>query len=334
MSRARVGQPRRNMKILAAFDKFRGTMTGQEACDAACRGALDHSCVTQPIADGGEGTLEAFGGPNRWTEVTGPLGASVRAGWRFDDDLAVIEMAVASGLALVVGSPNALDATTRGTGELIAAAIEEGAGSILVGVGGSATTDGGWGAVEALGSQPFRIPVTVACDVETPFLDAAATFAPQKGASPADVAILSERLAVLADQYELDFGVAVATMPRAGAAGGLAGGLAVLGAKLSPGFDVVSDRLGLARLVDQADLVLTGEGAFDATSLRGKAVGGMLALAMQANTQTFVIAGRIEPGTLRSTKHVSLVDRYGEEAALTTTAQCLTDTVSDLVGRY
>src|SRR5205823_3062176 len=142
-----------------------------------------------PLADGGEGTLDALGGANRLSRVTGPLGEPVEAEWRLGHGDAVIEMARASGLTLAGGRErnDPLAATARGTGELIAAAIAAGAERILVAVGGSATTDGGLGAVEALGWEPFRTEVEVACDVRTPFLEAARVFGPQKGADPAQV---------------------------------------------------------------------------------------------------------------------------------------------------
>ena len=146
------------------------------------------------MSDGGEGLLDVFGGGNRTTVVTGPLGSPVEAAWRIDRRTAVIEMARASGLVLAGGAEgnDPLAATTRGTGELIAKAIEQGARTVLVGLGGSATTDGGLGAIEALGS-PARlgpIDLQVACDVRTRFVDAAAVFAPQKGATPAQVRLL------------------------------------------------------------------------------------------------------------------------------------------------
>src|SRR5205823_4116248 len=174
-----------------------------------------------------------------------------------------------------------LRATGRGVGELIAAAAAEGARKVVVAVGGVASTDGGVGAVEAL---PAHLPpLEVACDVEARFLDAADVFAPQKGATPEQVAVLRERLA------KLD----VPDQPGAGAAGGLAGGLAAIGATLVRGFDLVATRLELDRHLAEADLVITGEGLVDATSLTGKVVGGVLQHAAEAGVPTLVVAGDV-----------------------------------------
>jgi glycerate kinase len=252
-----------------------------------------------PLADGGEGTLDALvaalGGSRRTVTVTGPLGDPVDAEWALlPGGVAVVEMARASGLALVPRVRDPLRASTRGTGELIGAAIRAGARRVIVGVGGSATTDGGLAALEALGWSLGSIPVTVACDVTTPFLDAANVFAPQKGASEAQVALLTRRLASLADQYERRTGVDVRTLPGAGAAGGLAGGLAAIGAELEPGFDVVAGAAGLDRALEGVDLVVTGEGRLDATSFAGKVVGGVLEWATDAGVpRAAVIAGQV-----------------------------------------
>ena len=190
-----------------------------------------------PLADGGEGTLDALvaarGGSRRHATVTGPLGDPVDAEWALlPGGVAVVEMAQASGLALVPRVRDPLRASTRGTGELIAAAIRAGARRVIVGVGGSATTDGGLAAWRRWAGRSARSPVSVACDVTTPFLDAATVFAPQKGATVAQVGLLTRRLASLAEQYEQRTGVDVRTLPGAGAAGGLAGGLAAIGAEL------------------------------------------------------------------------------------------------------
>jgi glycerate kinase len=208
--------------------------------------------------------------------------------------VAVVEMARASGLALVPRISDPLRASTRGTGELIAAAIRAGARRVVVGVGGSATTDGGLAALEALGWSLGATPVTVACDVSTRFLDAARVFGPQKGASDAQVALLTRRLAQLADQYDQRTGVDVREIPGGGAAGGLAGGLAAIGAQLEPGFDVVAGAAGLETALDGIDLVVTGEGRLDATSFEGKVVGGVLEWATDAGVpHAAVIAGQV-----------------------------------------
>jgi glycerate kinase len=234
-----------------------------------------------PLADGGEGTLDsllaAVGGSRRTARVTGPLGGRVDAEWALlSDGTAVVEAAQASGLALVRGRNDPLRATTRGTGECIAVALRSGARRVVVGVGGSATTDGGLGAVETLGWSLVGADVVVACDVTTHFVDAARVYGPQKGASDAEVQLLARRLARLAEQYESRTGVDVRALDGSGAAGGLAGGLAAIGARLEPGFDVVAGAAGLDAALDGADLVLTGEGRADATSFAGKVVGGVL----------------------------------------------------------
>ena len=225
------------MHVLACADKFRGTLTASEFGEAVAAGAEGHEVVIQPLADGGEGTLDAFGGPNRRTTVTGPLGDPVDAAWRLSGGRAVIEMARASGLSLVGGADgnDPLEATTAGTGELIAKAVEAGAREIIVGLGGSATTDGGLGALRAL-PAPSRlrgVDLVVACDVETRFADAAQVFGPQKGATAAQIRLLTARLERLVDVYRSEHGADVADVVGGGAAGGLAGVSSLLGLALS-----------------------------------------------------------------------------------------------------
>jgi glycerate 2-kinase len=254
--------------------------------------------IELPLADGGEGTLDtllaARGGSRRTARVTGPLGDPVDAQWGvLTGGVAIVEMAQASGLALVHGRNDPLRASTRGTGELIAAVRAQGFNRVIVAVGGSATTDGGLAAVEALGWSLQGMKVTVACDVESSFADAATVFAPQKGATGAQVALLGRRLQLLADQYRKRTGVDVTQLTGAGAAGGLAGGLAAIGAELAPGFDVVAEAVGLASALEGSDLALTGEGKLDASSLAGKVVGGVLAWAADMNVASVaVIAGQ------------------------------------------
>jgi len=282
-------------------DKFRGSLTAADAAAAMARGLATagyRDVRSRPLADGGEGTLDAvrsaLGGAVRSARVAGPLGEPVRAEWLLvADGTAVVEMARASGLGLVPAAQrDPLGATTLGTGELIAAAARGGARRIVVGVGGSATTDGGLGALEALGWSLGGVAVTVACDVATPFLDAATVYGPQKGATDAHVELLRRRLVRLAEQYEHRTGVDVRALPGAGAAGGLAGGLAAIGAELEPGFEVVAGVVGLADALEDAQLVVTGEGRFDATSFAGKVVGGVLDWAADAGVpHRAVIAG-------------------------------------------
>ena len=236
----------------------------------------------------------------------------------------MIEMARASGLELLGGASgnDPVRASTRGTGQLIAEALEAGAERVIVAVGGSATTDGGLGAVEVL-RQPFDVPVQVACDVQTLFVDAAAVFAPQKGASPAEVEALSERLAETAARYRAEYGVDVWALPGSGAAGGLAGGLAALGAELVPGLALVAEEVGLARALDGVALVITGEGKLDATSFDGKVVGGVLAVGVPG----LVVAGEIAPGTTCPAPAVSLVEHFGYERAWADPGGCIAEAV-------
>ncbi|MDQ1569292.1 MAG: glycerate 2-kinase [Actinomycetota bacterium] len=341
---------------LVCPDKFRGTLTAAGAAEAMARG-LEAAEVDRrrfdeirrlPLADGGEGTLDALlasqGGSRRRVTVTGPLGEPVEAEWGvLPDGTAVVESARASGLALVAGPNDPLAATSRGTGELIRAAVRGGASRIVVAVGGSAMTDGGLGAVDALGWSLAGLDVTVACDVRTGFLDAAGRFGPQKGATAAQVALLTRRLERLAEVYRQRTGVDVAALPQAGAAGGLAGGLAALGARLEPGFDVVARAAGFEAALDGADLVLTGEGRFDRTSLEGKVTGSVLEWAASERVpHRAVVAGQVaddlrtgEPDPLLDDVHVlSLVDRVWQAGEAWARAGLLAEEAAVEVGRW
>jgi len=321
--------------IVAAPDKFRGTATARQVAGAIARAAeaAGHRCDQVPMADGGEGTLDALGGPNRTTTVTGPLGQPVDAAWRLGRTEAVIEMARASGLDLVGGAEgnDAVNATTTGTGDLIAAAVEAGARRVVIGVGGSATTDGGLGALRAL--YPLQrlkaVELVVACDVRTRFVDAAEVFAPQKGATPSQVRLLRGRLERLADVYAHDHGVDVRDLPGAGAAGGLAGGLAAAGARLESGFEVVADEVELFDRLEHADLVITGEGFIDAESFDGKVVGGVAHLAGELDIPVLAVAGRCLDGTGERIDAVSLVERFGEARAMADPLACIVEVVAE-----
>lgn len=295
------------------MDKFKGTLSARDAAQSVCRASGHHSCDACPVGDGGDGTIEVFGRPNRVGRVAGPHGDEIDAGWRLDGDTAYIEMAAASGLVLINDRHDPVEATTYGTGQLIAEAIRLGASRILVGVGGSATTDGGAGAIEAvtplLRDGRLPVPVTVLCDVSTLFTDAARIFGPQKGASPAEIELLTDRLRSMRADWLTQFDVD--EVAGSGAGGGLAGGLASLGAELKPGFLMVAEHLDLARRIREVDLVLTGEGRFDETSRQGKAVGGVLDLAVSAGVRAIVIAGTTSEG---GPNVISLLDRYGEAA--------------------
>ncbi|MGB9111259.1 MAG: glycerate kinase [Acidimicrobiales bacterium] len=338
-----IGGALKPARVVVAPDKFRGTASASEAAKAMAEGIreLGIAVIERPLADGGDGTLDAFGGGNRRSEVTGPLGAPVIAEWRFDGDTAIIEMARSSGIALVGGPAHndPLHATTRGTGELIGDAISSGARRIIVGVGGSATTDGGLGAIDALAHRRFaadNVTVEVACDVTTPFLEAARVYAPQKGADESAVLELSARLRRLANRYRDEFGVDVAEAPYAGAAGGLAGGLLALGASLRGGFDLIADAVAFDAALEDAGLVVTGEGRLDATSFEGKVVGGVLARCELAGVPLVIVAGAVAPVDLPvQVETISLIERFGERRAFAETATCLREAVRSIVqSRY
>jgi len=307
------------MKVVLAFDSFKGNLSAREVCEIAGKGIRsvhpEAETVVLPMADGGEGTAEAMmsalGGEWVPLTVTGPLRhMRVEAGyvWFKESKTAVIEMAVASGLPLLKSEErDPLNATTCGTGELMKAAVENGAEKILLTVGGSATVDGGVGAAEALGwkfsdygkiEQPenFEMPeVDVLCDVTNPLCGpngAAHVYGPQKGATPEMVDVLEERLAILADAVEKQLGKGIIDVSGTGAAGGLAfGAVAFMGGKLVPGVDAVMETIGLTKALEGADWVLTGEGKFDSQSVQGKVVDGVQRLAKAAGAKTGVIAG-------------------------------------------
>jgi glycerate kinase len=324
------------MHVLAAPDKFRGTASARQVAQAIGEAVAGFggTCTTLPLADGGEGTLDAFGGPNRWTEVSGPLGGSVRAGWRLDEHgRAVIEMAKAAGLTLAGGKAgnDVMTATTRGVGELIAAAIQAGARRVLVGMGGSATTDGGAGAVSVL--EPFGatgVEVVVCCDVATSFVESARQFGPQKGATLEQIDKLTARLTNLTGHYRDTYGVELAGLAGAGAAGGLGGGLAVLGARLVPGFPVIAEEAGLGAALVGADLVVTGEGLLDAASFEGKVVGGVTASAMARGIASVAVVGAISPEVRGRVPALALTDYFARDECWAATSEC----VRSLTARY
>ena len=328
------------MRVLAAPDKFKGTATASEVAAAIGEAAWEAGwdCVEVPFSDGGEGLLDVFGGANRSTRVHGPLREPVDAPWRLSRRLAVIEMAAASGLALVGGAEgnDPMQADTTGTGELLLAALEAGAERIIVGLGGSASTDGGLGAVEAVAS-PARLAaleITAACDVDIPFDDAPRRFAEQKGAGPAQIALLERRMHATAAWYRDTFGVDVEGLAYAGAAGGLGGGLAVLGAELVSGFEVVAEEVALDEHLAAVDLVVTGEGFVDAGSYQGKVVGGIVEAARAAGVPVLVVAGDVYDGVADRAPTISLTERFGAERSHADPLGCTREAVArHLAGR-
>lgn len=338
------------MRVVVAPDKFKGTTTASALASALAQTAAEagHDVLAHAMADGGDGTLDALGGANRVTTVTGPLGEPVDAAWRLSKGVAVIEMAQASGLVLAGGADanDPLAATTRGTGELIMAAVSRGAKRIIVGLGGSATTDGGLGAVEVIGSAPRLggVKVEVATDVFTTFVEAAPVFGPQKGATAAQVAFLQARLRGVAERYRDEFGVDVEEVPGSGAAGGLGGGLLAVGAEIVGGFDLIAEEVGLFASIETADVVVTGEGQLDAESLNGKVVGGVAEIAAECGADVVVLAGAVEPGfdpTLfdslglpNTPTIISLSETYGIDRAIADPVGCATESLANFLANH
>jgi glycerate 2-kinase len=284
---------------LCAPDSFKGTLSAAEVAAAMSAGlrAAGLRASELPLADGGEGTMEvlveALGGGVRKASVSDPLGRPIEAGYAIlEDGRAVVEVAAASGLTLVdPGERDAWAASSRGTGELIAAAVAAGAGTVLIAAGGSATTDGGEGALEALAEAGAAPRLVVLCDVRIPFERAPSMFGPQKGADAGTVMRLERRLREQAAAAQRDpRGVAMS-----GAAGGLAGGLwARLGAELVGGADWVLDEVGFDRRVSGCELVLTGEGRLDGSTPEGKLVGALARRCRKLGTRCCAIVGGSE----------------------------------------
>ncbi|MGD0475265.1 MAG: glycerate kinase [Candidatus Velthaea sp.] len=324
-------------RVVVAPDKFKGSAGAATIGAALIAGMRDvwgdaPTYVSVPMADGGDGTVDAFlatGAIARTVRVRGPLGESVEATYARNGETAIIEMAAASGLALAGERRDALSATTFGTGELMRDALDRGARRIVLGIGGSATTDGGAGALAALGARFLddagselapvprdltrlaRIdvtaldarlaatPIAVACDVDNPLLGtagAAAVYGPQKGASTADVAALDGVLGRIADAAVRAGRPDLRALPGSGAAGGLGWGFATFaGARLAPGFGLIADVRGLDAALATATLCITGEGRIDAQTLRGKVVAGVAALARPLNIPVVAFGGSVAP---------------------------------------
>ena len=327
------------MNIIIAPDSFKGSLPAAEATEAIRQGIRavmpEAETVSLPLADGGEGTVEALVAATRGrfikTKVLGPLGDPVEARWGMlgDDVTAVIEMAAASGLTLVPPEKrNPLVTTTYGTGELIRAALDAGCSKLIIGIGGSATNDGGAGVAQALGARLLdaegkpigwgggalanlekiriegiderlpRLEVKVGSDVSNPLCGpegASAVYGPQKGATPEMVETLDKALAHYAEVIARDLKVDVKNRPGAGAAGGLGAGLmAFLNAKLHSGVVLVLEATGFEEYLESADLVITGEGKIDSQIHYGKALAGVGALAKRHGVPVVAVAGAID----------------------------------------
>jgi glycerate kinase len=284
------------LPALVAPDSFKGTFSAREVAAALAAGlrSAGREAREMPVADGGEGTMDAIvatlGGEVRTITASGPLGKPVEASFALlEDGRAVVEMAQASGLGLVPEDErDPWAATTRGTGELIVAAVDAGAERVLVTVGGSATTDGGAGALEVLEEAGVKAGIDVLCDVRTPFEQAAKVFGPQKGADRATVEKLERRLHELADSFGRD----PRGEPMTGAAGGLSGGLwAAQGARLEPGAPFVLDLIGFDERMRASAFVVTGEGRLDDQTLQGKIVGEVATRCRQAGVTCHAVVG-------------------------------------------
>ena len=329
------------MKIVIAPDSFKDSLSAEKVADAIAAGLADvfpHAQLVKcPMADGGEGTVEAIvaagNGQLRRNQVQGPLGAPVEAhwGWLPDSHTAIIEMAEASGLQLVApGQRDACVSSTFGTGELIRAALDAGAQRVILAIGGSATNDAGAGALQALGLGLFdeqgkslargglalaevaridlsgldprlaRVRFEIAADVNNPLCGeqgASAIFGPQKGASPEQVRLLDQALGHFADHCARVLPKDVRQEPGSGAAGGLGfAAKAFFGAQFRAGVEVVAELVGLAEAVKGADLVITGEGRFDAQTLRGKTPFGVARIAQAHGVPVVVLAGTLGEG--------------------------------------
>jgi glycerate kinase len=324
-------------RVLVAPTAFKGSCSAIEAAEAIAKGvrAAGGAPLLMPISDGGDGLIDSllFGlnGKLYSANVTGPLGERRKAAYARIGSAAVIEMARASGLALVPkGKLSPMTATSRGTGELMLAALDGGAKELWIGLGGSATNDGGAGMAQALGARLLdregrvlgpgpaellrldriemfgfneraaKAKIVLISDVTNPLLGklgSARVYGPQKGATPAQVLKIEQALSIWAKTINRDLGLDVTKMPGAGAAGGVAAGLlAFTDAELKPGSDFVLDALGAAKMVRSAEMVLTGEGRFDRQSFYGKAPAELAKLASKAGVNCGLICGQLEKG--------------------------------------
>ena len=302
------------MKVIAAFDSFKGCLTARQACEAALEGVLslrpEAEAFALPVSDGGEGLVDCLrsleGMQPRRCRVRGPLGDAVEAEYLSDGATAVIEVAAACGLTLVEPSRrDVMRADTYGVGQLLADALRSGCRRIVVGLGGTATCDGGRAMVQALGDggidlRERRVEVTLASDVRNPLCGpegAARVFAPQKGATPQQVEALEERLRTFARETERGGWApeSMAQHPGAGAAGGLGYALmAYLGARMQSGIELVLSLLRFDEALQGADIVLTGEGRSDRQTLMGKVPEGVLRRCLKAGVPVHLLSGGVE----------------------------------------
>ena len=281
------------MRVLLCPASLKGVLSARAAAAALARGAraADAEAIEVPVADGGEGTADALhvalGGAWRQALVSDPLGRPVSARWLLlPDGRAAVDAASAIGLPLLAESErDPLVASSRGLGELVLAVLREGPSGLVVGLGGSATVDGGAGMREVV--RELRAPTTVLCDVRTELGDAVRLFGPQKGASAQDVPVLERRLAAMTEL------VPYATLPGSGAAGGLGAAFAALGAELVPGAPAVLELVGFDERLAGCDLAITGEGQVDRTTMEGKAPGVVAARCAAAGVRCVVFGGRV-----------------------------------------
>lgn len=336
-------------KFVVIPDSYKGTLTSKTVCSVMQRKILEHfptaEVVCIPVADGGEGSVQAFleamGGELVQVQVHGPYGESVNSFYGLlPDGTAVIEMAAAAGLPMVGNNKQAHKTTTYGVGELMLAAAKRGCARIIMGLGGSATNDGGCGAAAACGvkflnkdgqsfvpvgeglqdivkidasglaSELKQLPIITMCDIDNPLCGergAAAVFAPQKGASPEQVAMLDAGLAHLAEVVQQELSKAILNVPGAGAAGGMGGGMvAFFHSSLQMGIETVLDTVDFDSILQNADVVFTGEGCFDEQSMMGKVICGVIKRAKAAQVPVVCVAGS-----------VSRIPREAYEAGLT-----------------
>lgn len=304
------------MKIVAAIDSLKGCLSSSEACQAVAEGVrrrwTEAEVLCVPVSDGGEGWLEAFesGQPGKWKKreaaVVDPLQRPIRANYLQNQEVAIIEIAKVCGLTLLRPEErNPLLATTRGLGMLITDAFQQGCREFIVGLGGSATSDAGRGMVKVLSPTLVdlqrRCRFTIATDVTNPLLGvqgSAAVFAPQKGATPAMVQELEERTQTFAEENARQTGKDCASLPGAGAAGGLGYAfMQFLNAERRSGAALLLETLHFDTLIKNADLVITGEGSADRQTLMGKLPSIVLQYAKRAGIPCHLIAGRVDPTT-------------------------------------